>query len=320
MTTQQKAPLLKPCPFCFTNNLGGEYSGVRDSHRIICGECEANGPWDNTEEKALAAWNHRSAPPDGEQMAKRTKWQPISTAPVSGKILLYWKTCSPSVGQWIESGDNVLISDGRRGWMCEGDKVIPKNQADCTHWMELPAPPDGEASGRICSHFPSGPACGKCQDATIEQLTADLASEREVSRQHCEDAVRLRAENNRLESALEQDGYGAMNIGGRYISSHRISWEPKYGKIKNGLWVLHKCDNPQCVNPSHLFLGTHNDNMKDMVLKGRQRYDRKLSAKDIPKIRIMKTNSTFKQIAKKFKVSESAIQAVVYGSRWGHIK
>lgn len=50
---------------------------------------------------------------------------------------------------------------------------------------------------------------------------------------------------------------------------HRVAWELTNGKIQNGLHVLHRCDNPPCCNPNHLFLGTQNDNNKDMALKGR---------------------------------------------------
>lgn len=65
-------------------------------------------------------------------------------------------------------------------------------------------------------------------------------------------------------------GYGVLRINGRNELVHRLSFEIQNGKqIKDGLFVLHKCDNPRCAEPTHLFLGTQADNMQDMKTKGR---------------------------------------------------
>src|SRR5229473_531412 len=72
-------------------------------------------------------------------------------------------------------------------------------------------------------------------------------------------------------------GYGIIRDGGRgsrMRTAHRISWEFHNGSIPAGLWVLHRCDNPQCINPDHLFLGTQFDNMTDAARKGRIRNGR----------------------------------------------
>lgn len=64
-------------------------------------------------------------------------------------------------------------------------------------------------------------------------------------------------------------GYGYIRIDGPKRYMHRFSWELHNGEITDGLFVLHKCDNPSCVNPDHLFLGTQRDNVYDCIAKGR---------------------------------------------------
>lgn len=68
----------------------------------------------------------------------------------------------------------------------------------------------------------------------------------------------------------DDKGYGDVMFCGREQGAHRFAWESEFGHIPNGLYVLHKCDNPPCVRPDHLFLGTKADNSLDMVRKGRQ--------------------------------------------------
>ncbi len=64
-------------------------------------------------------------------------------------------------------------------------------------------------------------------------------------------------------------GYGELKIYGKTWYAHRLSWSITNGEITAGIKVLHRCDNPPCVNPDHLFLGTSLDNTRDMISKGR---------------------------------------------------
>lgn len=118
-------------------------------------------------------------------------------------------------------------------------------------------------------------------------------------------------------------GHGRMSAGnGRDTGAHRVSWEIHYGPIPDGLHVLHHCDNPSCVRPDHLFLGTHADNMRDRDAKGRgtsgERHPfAKLTNVDAEFIRKMaKAGIKQRRLAELFDVSPATICEVVSGKRW----
>jgi hypothetical protein len=69
--------------------------------------------------------------------------------------------------------------------------------------------------------------------------------------------------------ATNDAGYGQLRTNNAIEYAHRMSWEIHHGQITDGLFVCHRCDTPACVNPEHLFLGTHTQNVRDMLAKGR---------------------------------------------------
>jgi hypothetical protein len=72
------------------------------------------------------------------------------------------------------------------------------------------------------------------------------------------------------QAARDRDGYGYFGVrAGKVAKAHRLAWEFAHGPIPDGLHVLHKCDNPPCIDVEHLFLGTNDDNVADMNAKGR---------------------------------------------------
>lgn len=118
-------------------------------------------------------------------------------------------------------------------------------------------------------------------------------------------------------------GYGGLWINKNPELVHRISWIIFRGPIPKGMCVLHSCDNPPCVRPNHLFLGTKTNNSEDMVSKGRQasgeRNGRaKLSKEKASLIKNLYLTSEFtqRQLAERFEVCKATIGQVVRGERW----
>lgn len=125
---------------------------------------------------------------------------------------------------------------------------------------------------------------------------------------------------------IGQNGYGYAHIDYKDWLAHRLSFAVNKGPIPDGLLVLHKCDNPPCVNPKHLFLGTHQDNMTDKVRKGRQprgeqNSNVKLNDQLVAQIRqeLAERTQTNTAIAMRYGVGRKAIDAIESGRNWAHI-
>lgn len=124
---------------------------------------------------------------------------------------------------------------------------------------------------------------------------------------------------------LDSLGYGRVRIQGRSVGAHRYFYSMYKGSIPEGLHVLHVCDVRCCVNPNHLFLGSHSDNMQDMYRKGRgnrpckeKHYNSKLSSEDVIEIkdRYKSGNVTQCELASEFGVTQANIGYIVRGESW----
>jgi hypothetical protein len=99
-------------------------------------------------------------------------------------------------------------------------------------------------------------------------------------------------------------------------------YEKKYGKIKKGLWVLHKCDNRKCINPDHIFLGTKYDNIQDMMSKDRNAFGIKHPNHKLSKNKILwaidkrRLGWTYKKLGKKLNVSRMTISKALHNKTW----
>lgn len=121
---------------------------------------------------------------------------------------------------------------------------------------------------------------------------------------------------------LDSRGYGHLRVGGgKRPKAHVFSYQFHVGQVPPGKFVCHRCDNPKCVNPEHLFVGTNAENTADKVSKGRQaRGDaiaRKLNSDAVREIRAM--SGTLRDVASRFGVSRRMIYLIRKGVSWAHL-
>lgn len=118
-------------------------------------------------------------------------------------------------------------------------------------------------------------------------------------------------------------GYGCFSLSKMPKLAHRVSYELHHPNQQiSGLFICHKCDNPKCVNPAHLFAGTHKDNMRDMVVKGRssageKRHTAKLTEQDV--IAIRNDPRPYIDIENEYGISNPTVSYIKNRKRWRHI-
>lgn len=132
-------------------------------------------------------------------------------------------------------------------------------------------------------------------------------------------------------AAKGPSGHGQFRIGSkkdssmRSVPAARVAYELTYGPMEEGLEACHKCDNPPCCNPSHIFPGTHKENMEDMANKGRSSQGErdsqaKLTADQVRQIRqLCAEGMTQENVGKHFGITQGAVWLIVTRKRWKHI-
>lgn len=121
-------------------------------------------------------------------------------------------------------------------------------------------------------------------------------------------------------------GYGQLWFIDQTIAAHRVTWILTHGFIPDGLWVLHKCDNPSCVNPNHLFLGTNDDNVADKLTKKRQPYGTRIPLAKLNEQQVVEARKRFAEggismaaLARTYGVSSMSMRNVIYRATWRHV-
>jgi hypothetical protein len=128
--------------------------------------------------------------------------------------------------------------------------------------------------------------------------------------------------------SLKKGGYGIVYDRETGIQrTHRLMWHYCYGGIPKGMWILHTCDNPRCVRPSHLYLGTNKENVRDRVTRGRGAYGIrngggvKLNDVKVVEMRQMYATGKFTKahLSRVFGITDVHVNRIVNGRNWKHI-
>lgn len=117
-------------------------------------------------------------------------------------------------------------------------------------------------------------------------------------------------------------GYGKFGVAGKTKRAHRVSYQIYNGTIAETDLVLHRCDTPACVNPKHLFIGTHADNVNDKCSKGRQTRGITNGAAKLTEAQVRQIRAacgTHEEIAQSFGISRPHVTDLKAGKHWRHI-
>ena len=128
-------------------------------------------------------------------------------------------------------------------------------------------------------------------------------------------------------AACSRAGYGHLWVRGKCLLAHRVSWALHNGPIPPGLHVLHHCDNPPCIRPTHLFLGTPIDNMRDCAMKGRatkatgERNGRaKITEEHVREVWTLSQRGYLqREIAERYGISQVQVSSILTGKSWAHV-
>jgi hypothetical protein len=159
------------------------------------------------------------------------------------------------------------------------------------------------------------------------------ATERQKRKQYLSQSVDdliLRSERNEsgcligTQMGHSKNGYGFVNLNGRHLLFHRAMWTLSKGPIPKGMCVCHKCDNPACGEPTHLFLGTQSDNMKDMAIKkraahGERHHNSRITSDTVKEIRRQASlGISQRSIGKNLGLGQSHVNSILKGRLWRH--
>jgi hypothetical protein len=122
-------------------------------------------------------------------------------------------------------------------------------------------------------------------------------------------------------AAMLKTGYGSIRVEGKALRAHRVAYELTHGKIPEGMLLRHSCDNPKCVNPAHLIVGTKRENTQDALERGQHvvgedHYKAKIPNQAIDTIRAaLAAGVSGKYLAKQFGVDQSMISQIKHGRK-----